>query len=564
HAVWGGDDADNMNVEGFFGDPISHGLSFKIYQPGIDRDSQFPDWFSRDSEAVLIFQYGNGKGMGLRFDGGYRLVYTGVGLEAFGSTINSTPPQDINDIQRTVLSRILRYLNFVHHTPLTDTETTEADFSIGVKVTGDISDLERVTLFYRTDGVGDFMGVDMADGGGGQYSGIIPAPMADTYVNYYIEIENSYYVWTNPVGAPTDAFSFYAGPDTVAPVVVFVSDLEDRIDRSGTDQVTTFVSDNIGIDEVQLVWTISSEASEDTVLMTFDGNLWTGQLTWDGVPGNTVITYQIVATDVSTGQNVGWSDPKSFKIVNRGRITGWEDESIAGWDTGDSWGLELKPDERGYVMDDFPYENYLNNANNILTRIDPIDVSPYNSAYLSFLHVAVLDSGKDFGFVELSNNGTDWTTVATITGLGVVRYEIIDVSSYINEPELRLRFRMTSDDSVTFSGWSVDDVYLLVDTTLSVVEEAQASLPEKFSLEQNYPNPFNPTTTIAFSLPRSGNVELVVYDLLGREVATLLNGWRPAGRHEVVWNASAMATGVYLYRLKSGDFAKTKKLLLLK
>jgi len=88
--------------------------------------------------------------------------------------------------------------------------------------------------------------------------------------------------------------------------------------------------------------------------------------------------------------------------------------------------------------------------------------------------------------------------------------------------------------------------------------------PEVYSLEQNYPNPFNASTKIAFSLARSGKVTLVVYDLLAREVQRVLDEWRPAGRHEIVFDGSHLATGIYLYRISAGDFQETKKFLLLK
>ena len=89
-------------------------------------------------------------------------------------------------------------------------------------------------------------------------------------------------------------------------------------------------------------------------------------------------------------------------------------------------------------------------------------------------------------------------------------------------------------------------------------------LPIRYGLEQNHPNPFNPTTTIEYTLPRSGEVSLIVYDLLGKEVASLINGNMPAGNHRVSWDASNIPSGIYFYRLHAGDFIQTRKMLLLK
>jgi len=85
-----------------------------------------------------------------------------------------------------------------------------------------------------------------------------------------------------------------------------------------------------------------------------------------------------------------------------------------------------------------------------------------------------------------------------------------------------------------------------------------------FKLEQNYPNPFNPSTTIRFAIPASGVATLKVYDILGKEVATLINESYNAGTYEVKFNASQLSSGMYFYQLKSGNFVQTKKLLLLK
>jgi hypothetical protein len=89
-------------------------------------------------------------------------------------------------------------------------------------------------------------------------------------------------------------------------------------------------------------------------------------------------------------------------------------------------------------------------------------------------------------------------------------------------------------------------------------------IPDEFSLEQNYPNPFNPTTEIGFGIADLGLVSLKVYDILGREVATLVNEVKQPGEYTVQWDASRQASGVYLYRLQASSFVKTKKLLLLR
>ncbi len=95
--------------------------------------------------------------------------------------------------------------------------------------------------------------------------------------------------------------------------------------------------------------------------------------------------------------------------------------------------------------------------------------------------------------------------------------------------------------------------------------------PQKFALSQNYPNPFNPSTTIKYSIPNVerlaksfSNVTLRIYDILGREVVTLVNKQQKPGYYEVNWNAANNSSGVYFYKITAGKFVDTKKMILLR
>jgi len=96
------------------------------------------------------------------------------------------------------------------------------------------------------------------------------------------------------------------------------------------------------------------------------------------------------------------------------------------------------------------------------------------------------------------------------------------------------------------------------------IEELNTGIPTKYSLDQNYPNPFNPVTKIKFSIPAEENVSLKVFNVLGQEVAILVNKQMKAGSYSFDWNASNLSSGVYFYRIEAGSFNLTKKMLLLK
>ncbi len=116
---------------------------------------------------------------------------------------------------------------------------------------------------------------------------------------------------------------------------------------------------------------------------------------------------------------------------------------------------------------------------------------------------------------------------------------------------------------------TVDDTLSLINQLTGLGNDQGSVLPTEFRLEQNYPNPFNPITKIRYAIPALGTslmkfVQLKVYDVLGNEVATLVDEYRPAGRHEVEFDAKNLASGIYFYRIKAGSFVETKKMILLR
>ncbi|QQS37007.1 MAG: T9SS type A sorting domain-containing protein [Ignavibacteriales bacterium] len=125
-------------------------------------------------------------------------------------------------------------------------------------------------------------------------------------------------------------------------------------------------------------------------------------------------------------------------------------------------------------------------------------------------------------------------------------------------------FALNSWEGSTTTSMKVIDVFVDREDVTGIEDEFDGQIPAAYDLKQNFPNPFNPATTIQFALPRSGEVNLVVYDVLGKEVARLASGEFSAGTHTVHFNASNLASGVYFYKLDTGDFVSVKKLLLVK
>jgi len=122
----------------------------------------------------------------------------------------------------------------------------------------------------------------------------------------------------------------------------------------------------------------------------------------------------------------------------------------------------------------------------------------------------------------------------------------------------------TLDSAGNYIGISGCKIIFHYKQTLITAVKEDIGSPSSHQLFQNYPNPFNPSTVIKYHLSTAGNVRLTIFDVLGREVRTLLNEQKSAGFYQVNWNASGVSSGVYFYRLQAGSFTETKKLVLLK
>jgi len=159
-------------------------------------------------------------------------------------------------------------------------------------------------------------------------------------------------------------------------------------------------------------------------------------------------------------------------------------------------------------------------------------------------------------------------------GWSKASYNVGDTSKYIPLQPFPLgsyQWRAYAYDGYVWSdGWKIKNpvptAYGKFDFTTNVAEGAK--LPTAFGLEQNYPNPFNPETTILYELPRAGQVEVAVFNLLGEKVRVLLNQPQQAGQHRLLWNGrdeneKSVPSGVYFYRLQAGEFVQTRKMILM-
>ncbi len=210
-----------------------------------------------------------------------------------------------------------------------------------------------------------------------------------------------------------------------------------------------------------------------------------------------------------------------------------------------------------------------------------IDAEQWEGVLVKYENITVTDANADgeptpdqgsggnrnFGDMLVADASTTDTRVALQDGTH--QYHNFWIEELENEPIL-IRKGDTFDAIIGIAWYAFSNYKLLPRKDDDFVghvtgTEDEIGLPGNYELTQNYPNPFNPSTKIQFALPVGGNVTLKVFNLLGQEVQTLINNQViPAGRHEVIFNASSLPSGIYFYRMQTDNFAQVKKMILLK
>jgi len=172
-----------------------------------------------------------------------------------------------------------------------------------------------------------------------------------------------------------------------------------------------------------------------------------------------------------------------------------------------------------------------------------IDTAQINDIVLN--NEGKMFAGTQYGVIYSADTGVTWMKIND--GLTTLTTNCLAVDS----------------NGYLYAGTSGSGVFRSTQTTTNV-KPFLDHIPSNFILEQNYPNPFNPSTQINFSIPKATNVTLKVYDVLGQEVAVLVNERKQAGEYNVTWNAADVPSGVYFYRIVAGEFVETKKMVLIR
>ena len=192
-------------------------------------------------------------------------------------------------------------------------------------------------------------------------------------------------------------------------------------------------------------------------------------------------------------------------------------------------------------------------VNNSVLPVELISFNIITDLNRISLHWETATETNNYGFeIERKNETEPWIKLGFVEGNGNSNspkyYSFKDV---MKKPSGKYLYRLKQIDNDGNFDFSAEIEVLL-------------NIPDDFELSQNYPNPFNPSTTIEYTIPENTAVELKVFDILGKEIWTLVNEVKAPGKYEVLFEANNLSTGIYYYRMQAGDFVDTRKLILLK
>ncbi len=566
------DDAGTMDVVGVANDSIGGGISFQRYLSERASSEQYPDVIQNLNGSVTSFNYASGtytgQGAAIRYNGAYKVVYFSFGgIEAITDSAKRI----------LVLQQVLLWLGGYNAVvdKLKDTEDTTNPLTVSATITSS-SAIQSVILYYDNDGAFPFKKTTMTLSSG-KYTGNIPAQSANSDVQYFVLAKTA-------IGyLPFLITKFHVGPDIVPPQILVADTLHNTMKLRGPYTLVSTITDNLGVDTgaVLLHYSING-GSEATAKFLRVGLSDTYQLALQPTsiltPGDAV-SYYMTAQDRSVAKNLSRfpsSGSRSF-VVGREMIDDFEDSTKVLWSYG-GWGYTTKFRHQPGNVDitDSPGGSYLANTNNALTVLRSFDLTDYNVAQLQYYFKCFVDP-SDTLFIECTKDGSSWTALKKVNGIGSIfgapQQDYVYLSGFTgaSASAIRVRFRLRADGANQADGFYLDDVELIGGMPPESVRPGVSDLPSVFSLDQNYPNPFNPSTTIRIGVPEASYVTLRIYDIIGREVALLVNAQLVPGYYRYEWNAGGMASGVYFCSMvtaSSGEkrhtFSQVNKLLLMK
>jgi choice-of-anchor B domain-containing protein len=470
------------------------------------------------------------------------------------------------------------YMGEIEFEEVSDTENNVDPITLSATINESSEysvDYSTLMLYWGLNGmITDSTALTMS---GDSYIGSITPTGQNGTMHYYVAFNTmTDERVTKPYGAPYASFTFNIGTDSVFPEIELITDLADQFYPSGSYEVVSIASDNIGISMVELFWQVGNGEIQTVACTELNdpeyGVIYEGVLSYEDISPGTEIIYWSGATDASNQSNQSESEQKHFYVSDNYVLGDFEnEEALDRWDLG-GWGRQYVNDDIQWALNDSPGGLYSPNVYNACYFIETLDLTQFNQAYLQFTSAEMLYDG-DYGYLQIKRgNNPGWSTLLTVNGYIEIVERNVSLNSFMDESELYIRLLMTSNSTDESQGWFVDDIFLVLNQDMPPnVNTASGiiNLPDQIQLYPNYPNPFNPITNIAFSLAKYSLVDLKIVDIKGRQICQLLNNDFAAGRHGVSWNGTndlgaAVGSGIYFMVLRAEGKVLSQKLSLIR
>ncbi|MCX6640145.1 MAG: T9SS type A sorting domain-containing protein [bacterium] len=455
--------------------------------------------------------------------------------------------------------------------PLPDSEDTlQTTFVITAVITSATPlDINSFQLFWRAD-QNPYQSIQLEPTGSpSEYYGNIPGPFSGNLISYYLTAADTFGLASMlPDSAPSQPFQFYVGPDPYPPHVVWVDSLGPTVFTTLTKPVRALVTDNLGIETVELFWRTVPEEWQSLPMQTASQDTFTGALTYSNQDFNQTIEYFVHAVDASSRHNSINSSIKSFPITTSISLEDFEGP-LGFWSFNGQWGLTSQFAHSGSnAIEDSPNQPYQPNSNSWAQWGESWDLSNLTRISITFWEMTLLEDGHDWGYFEVSADEGPWQILYQVTGVEAnwhQREVLLDDFCGGVCHSLRFRFRTQTDQGGNLLGWCVDDLGVFTEVIVPVTPVTQpAKLPDHYALSSPAPNPFNAQTIIHFDLPVSSSVTMNVYNSRGQLVSSILDNYLEAGEHQVTWYGDNLSSGIYFCQMQAGSFKAIRKVVLLK
>jgi len=483
----------------------------------------------------------------------------------------------------------------ITHTPLPNTENLAGPYVVNCVITpaGSAIDPSKTRVCWSRNNPVITDSVLMTNTSGNNWTGNIPGNgISATYRYFITTTDMASRRTTAPSGAPASLYSFQATPDLQKPVITHTP-LGDCPRTAWPALVVSTITDNIGIDSGWVRWYKNNPGTgtkhfrlTNTSGSTFQAlfNSDTSQVAY-----NDSIFYRIIAQDNSSNHNKDSTALYKFKITATANACIGTGTTAVGWPY-----YTFYMDSRTDMLYTSSEIIGGGGAPGTITRLgfNVVTVgSPAMSGFTVYMQHTSLTSLTGFtssGWTTVYTSpsytpaGTGWqfidlTTPFYYNGTQNLLIEICfhntswtantTVNSSTTTGTMTFHYHMDNGTGCTITGTNSATSrpnICMVENLLVGNSGGQIVIPGQFSLLQNYPNPFNPSTSIKYNIPKQSFVKLTVYDILGREITTLVNGMKKPGPYEVTFDGTGYASGVYIYKIEAGDFTDVKKMVLLK